>query len=186
KVVELLQRCLRKDVKRRLRDVGDARIELEEAAHEPVPLSPVPAATLPSGTQRLSAGFAPTLPDLTPVAPPRRWLFALVGVVVLALLAGAGYWIVHSLSGPEESSPDDTTRQARGDKDAAPGGDARGKNGKGGVPQGNPKDPARPEAGQGDPKENVSVKVGPKGIKVEGPDGGFDLDVSEFAKMFPF
>ena len=32
KVRELLQRCLEKDPKRRMRDIGDARIELEEAS----------------------------------------------------------------------------------------------------------------------------------------------------------
>jgi Tol biopolymer transport system component len=36
----LLQRCLEKDVKRRLRDVGDARLEIEDAMSEGVPLEP--------------------------------------------------------------------------------------------------------------------------------------------------
>ncbi|HSE62470.1 MAG TPA: protein kinase [Thermoanaerobaculia bacterium] len=40
RVRDLLRRCLRKDPKRRLHDVADARIEIEEAAAEPVP-SPV-------------------------------------------------------------------------------------------------------------------------------------------------
>jgi serine/threonine protein kinase len=34
-VRSLLQRCLRKDPERRLRDIGDARIEMEEAQSEP-------------------------------------------------------------------------------------------------------------------------------------------------------
>ena len=33
----LLQRCLEKDVKHRLRDIGDARVELDEAAIPPLP-----------------------------------------------------------------------------------------------------------------------------------------------------
>jgi Tol biopolymer transport system component len=37
RVVELLQRCLKKDVRARWRDIGDARFELEHALHQPVP-----------------------------------------------------------------------------------------------------------------------------------------------------
>src|SRR5439155_12159545 len=33
----LLHRCLQKDPKRRMRDIGDARIEIEEAIAEPAP-----------------------------------------------------------------------------------------------------------------------------------------------------
>src|SRR5207244_11628885 len=36
-VRRLLQRCLEKDVKRRLRDIGDARLEIEDALSEGVP-----------------------------------------------------------------------------------------------------------------------------------------------------
>jgi eukaryotic-like serine/threonine-protein kinase len=36
RVVELLQRCLKKDVRARWRDIGDARFELEHALHQPV------------------------------------------------------------------------------------------------------------------------------------------------------
>ena len=35
--VTLLRRCLEKDAKRRLRDIGDARIELEDALNQPAP-----------------------------------------------------------------------------------------------------------------------------------------------------
>jgi hypothetical protein len=31
----LLRRCLAKDPRRRLRDIADARLDLEEAGHEP-------------------------------------------------------------------------------------------------------------------------------------------------------
>jgi len=41
RVRELLERCLRKEARRRLRDVGDARVELEELAARPT--DPVPA-----------------------------------------------------------------------------------------------------------------------------------------------
>jgi serine/threonine protein kinase len=37
---KLLQRCLRKDPDRRLRDIGDARIEMEEAQSEPAGTPP--------------------------------------------------------------------------------------------------------------------------------------------------
>ena len=49
KVLELLRRCMRKDPQRRLRDIGDARIEIEEALAAPGadPIPAVPAANAP-------------------------------------------------------------------------------------------------------------------------------------------
>jgi hypothetical protein len=64
RVVELIHRCLQKDPQRRLRDAGDARLDLEDASAE-----------LARGTP--AAPPAPTAP-----APRRRWL--LVAVVALA------------------------------------------------------------------------------------------------------
>jgi hypothetical protein len=37
RIVEVVRRCLQKDSRRRLRDVGDARLEIEEALAEPAP-----------------------------------------------------------------------------------------------------------------------------------------------------
>src|SRR5262249_49378980 len=48
----LLRRCLRKDRKRRLHDIGDARIEIEEALSEPA--DAVPRATGRNGLGRLT------------------------------------------------------------------------------------------------------------------------------------
>ena len=49
KIRDLLRRCLRKEPHRRLRDIGDARIEIEESLAEPatVPVAPRPMRVLP-------------------------------------------------------------------------------------------------------------------------------------------
>jgi len=70
----LIKRCLEKDLKRRLRDMGDARLEIDEALAE------------------LSRP-APVLPSADPPGWPRqiaRWI--LLGVLVI-LSAAAGWWI---------------------------------------------------------------------------------------------
>ena len=100
-VVTLLRRCLEKDAKRRLRDIGDARIELEDALRQPVPIAGRPAAD-----------------------PSRRWwrlapaALALVGLTALIVglwpawenpLAGATYEKLTSWEGTEwgaQISPD--------------------------------------------------------------------------------
>ena len=64
-VRRLLERCLRKDAARRLRDIGDARLELDEAN--------TPATTSPST-----------------VAPRARWWLA--GAAAAAVVA-AGAWV---------------------------------------------------------------------------------------------
>jgi len=69
RVTALLKRCLRKDPKERLRDIGDARLELAEA------LSGVPDLTVAPG------------------AIPRRpaaWIWAAAGLLAGALMAAAG------------------------------------------------------------------------------------------------
>jgi Tol biopolymer transport system component len=63
RVRELLRRCLRKDPKERLRDIGDVRLELSEATAA-VPM----AATAPA-------------------APPRSWWLPLLGAVLATALA---------------------------------------------------------------------------------------------------
>jgi serine/threonine protein kinase/Tol biopolymer transport system component len=70
-VRRLLQRCLEKDAKRRLRDVGDARLEIEEALH---PISG---------------------PETTAVGSARRiWSIAAGVVISLAVIAGVITWDV--------------------------------------------------------------------------------------------
>jgi serine/threonine protein kinase len=64
----LIERCLRKDPKQRLRDIGEARILLDE---------PETAAALSASTS----------------APPRRWLGVAAGVaMLLAAALGFGWW----------------------------------------------------------------------------------------------
>jgi serine/threonine-protein kinase len=78
KVRELLRRCLEKDVKKRQRDIGDVRIELEEAIAARSSSSRMAAVTVESG-----------------LASQRRWrsplILAAAGVLVGAL-AGIGLW----------------------------------------------------------------------------------------------
>ncbi len=68
KVVDLLRRCLRKDPKERLRDIGDARLEIEEAS---------PGRAAPAG---LSLKRRKT----------KRWTLAAVATALILSLAG--YW----------------------------------------------------------------------------------------------
>ena len=65
-IVRLLRRCLQRDVKRRLRDIGDARFELEDAASDP------------AGSMRLGS---PTMARMSPLL--------LIGVLTVGALIGA-------------------------------------------------------------------------------------------------
>jgi serine/threonine-protein kinase len=56
-VRRLIKRCLRKDAQRRLRDVGDARIELEEALSEPLADVSVGAHVPTASSSRLALGL---------------------------------------------------------------------------------------------------------------------------------
>ena len=70
RIVELVHRCLHKDARRRLRDMGDGRLEIEEALHE------------------LAQG-PPPVPR-----PPRRrpWLAVALAALVFAAGIGVGVW----------------------------------------------------------------------------------------------
>jgi len=76
RVRELLRRCLEKDLKKRQRDVGDVRIEIEEAL----------------AAKSLSSSFAvgPAVTQSTAQARP-SWLLVAAGAVVGAAL-GIGVW----------------------------------------------------------------------------------------------
>jgi eukaryotic-like serine/threonine-protein kinase len=68
RVRELMERCLRKDAKERLRDIGDARIQLGEAA---------------------AGGPSPTTGQSPKVPSPKRWLPIILGAaVVVAAIVG--------------------------------------------------------------------------------------------------
>ena len=70
KVLELLRRCIRKDPQRRLRDIGDARIEIEDALAAP---DAKPTAAAPASMSRLFAVVA-------------------AGLVIGAAVMGFGWW----------------------------------------------------------------------------------------------
>ena len=72
-VRSLIRRCLRKDARRRLPDIAEARIELEDAAGEPTPASPSTTA---------------------PTSRRREWLWAAVAIVSLIAAAAFGAWII--------------------------------------------------------------------------------------------
>ena len=77
-VRRLLRRCLEKDPKRRLRDIGDARVDLDERS-----------------------GIAPELPR-TGLLGSRRAiaLWAAIGVAVTAAVAGAIGWVLNPTFAP--------------------------------------------------------------------------------------
>lgn len=76
----LLRRCLNKDPKQRLRDIGEARIAIEEILSGPEPEG-IPATPLAEGP-----GAARW--------PRRKWLAALASAVALVVLAAAGGWLL--------------------------------------------------------------------------------------------
>jgi hypothetical protein len=96
---ELVQRCLRKDVSRRLRDIGDARIELEEALQEPASALPVARRTDQAGPPTAPAPATLALPP-RPVTrqAKQRLVPLLVGLALVAALGGVAYYV---LSGPQ-------------------------------------------------------------------------------------
>ena len=82
-VRRLLQRCLQKDVKPRLRDIGDARIEIDEAAQlDPVSLASQTAPT--SGSERL------------------MWASAVALLGVAMLVVGSRAWTPRPATVPPE------------------------------------------------------------------------------------
>jgi serine/threonine protein kinase/Tol biopolymer transport system component len=87
-ILRLLERCLAKDTKRRIRDIADARIELEETV---------------TGTSSIARDRmdARTQPDLTTTRTSRRlaWWLAVSGVVIAGAFLGWRLW-------PDASSRD--------------------------------------------------------------------------------
>jgi serine/threonine-protein kinase len=75
RIHELLRRCLQKDAKQRLRDIGDARIIIEEVLSGSVASDTVPAGGLTRGLQHRGMGWAWLVAGL---------LLGAVGAVVIA------------------------------------------------------------------------------------------------------
>ena len=72
-VRRLLERCLRKDVRQRLRDIADARMEIDDAIAASTAL----------------AGSKPAVGDRRVPGPSRRWV--LIGSIAAAVLASAAF-----------------------------------------------------------------------------------------------
>jgi serine/threonine protein kinase/Tol biopolymer transport system component len=76
KIRDLLRRCLQKDSQRRLRDIGDARIEIEEALAAPKDAAPTQAGVPASATtQRKSRERL-------------AWAIAAIAIVIVAVVLG--------------------------------------------------------------------------------------------------
>jgi Tol biopolymer transport system component len=76
RIRELIRRCLTKDPKRRLRDIGEARIAIEET------ISGVGAGLVPA-----LAEAAPGRPQGSPLRRALPWAFAAVGIILGVILA---------------------------------------------------------------------------------------------------
>ena len=90
RVRELLQRCLEKDARNRLRDVGDARLELQRSI---------------AGHEALSDTSGISLAPITEARPSRRFsTSALAATALVAAVLGAGSgWILSGRVGPAGS-----------------------------------------------------------------------------------
>ncbi len=110
---ELLRRCLEKDPKKRLRDIGDARIELEEAAregraHQDAPTShagTIPPASRPAATGSLFGASSSRFIVLVAAA-------VVVGVAAWAFLRPAAPAAPAPLARLEISRPEGAGRDA--------------------------------------------------------------------------
>ena len=91
RLVALLKRCLAKDPRRRLRDAGDLRLELEELrAQGAAPARPGSATTAPASSAAALAGAVPASarPRGTPAGGWRWWMaLPLLGGLAIAALA---------------------------------------------------------------------------------------------------
>jgi len=85
----VLRRCLTKDAERRLRDIGDARVEIEEFLRDP------------AASRMALAGASPADPSATRAGPARiAWGIA----ALLAIIAGALGWATWG-SAPDAPEP---------------------------------------------------------------------------------
>src|SRR6266699_578143 len=83
-VRRLLRRCLAKDPNKRLHDIADARLELDDAADEPILNVPTTAKS-----QRISGQIG--------------WVVAIVSTVIVA--AAAGWLAAHRISSAPTDGP---------------------------------------------------------------------------------
>jgi serine/threonine protein kinase/TolB-like protein len=119
RIRDLLQRCLRKDSGRRLRDIGDARIELEEAspgaelsgmtAATVMPTARAPAAASLSTAPTVAPSTSATMPGEIPANAPSRKgvMIAIAAALAGVLLAGGalGLWLGGVFTPRQEKPP---------------------------------------------------------------------------------
>ncbi len=83
-IVRLMRRCLQKDPRQRLRDIGEARIMIEESLLD---------AASTSGSPASANGVTPLRPESAVAAPLRRpalsWAFTAASLLVAAIFAAA-------------------------------------------------------------------------------------------------
>ena len=89
-IARLLKRCLEKDSRRRLRDIGDARTEIEDT------LAPPPS------EGHSSAGERDVRDRVRPASRRSRWVWWLAGSAVLLAAAVALGWRVRSSESPRD------------------------------------------------------------------------------------
>ncbi len=97
RLVELLRRCLEKDARRRLRDIGEARLEIEKVRAGNL------APTTASGVLPMASGGI-----VTGAAAPARAGFgpaAVTGALAFGLVAGAAAWTLSPWGGASSRSP---------------------------------------------------------------------------------
>ncbi|HXJ15990.1 MAG TPA: protein kinase [Candidatus Polarisedimenticolia bacterium] len=91
-IQKLIRRCLTKDPKQRLRDIGEARITIEETI---------------SGNDSVAAIYDRRIPDVERSSPLQRALPWIVAAVALILGLAAGWWYgTRSTPAPKEWSGD--------------------------------------------------------------------------------
>jgi len=100
-ILKLMRRCLKKELSERLKDIGDARIEIHDVLMEHQS-GAFKAAARPSATP---APVAPAVPPVLPVAatpvpgppPPGKEMSnaakAGIAVAILVVVLGAGFWL---------------------------------------------------------------------------------------------
>ena len=82
RIRQLLRRCLQKDPTLRLRDIGDARVEIMDAMSEPVEESTIVGPTVASARKDRRQTI----------------LFALTGLVIGVIVSGLGFWVISSFA----------------------------------------------------------------------------------------
>jgi serine/threonine-protein kinase len=98
RIAELLRRCLEKNPKDRLRDIADARFEIEQARRAPTPRPGASAVRLASS----AAATVPSPPAPSPLVP--------LGLIVAGAALGAGLYYAVSALRPATVTPDVPTR----------------------------------------------------------------------------